>query len=121
LDWGERITFGYPFGTGFRAILGSYGARRRSTEKTAGGQLEQLLFVPFPSQSLPAPNQDHIVASGSLPSSFAMTVIDGKSYWEGGLFDNTPLGAVLERLDVGFRRSRMPSWPRATCWCSSIW
>jgi NTE family protein len=44
---------------------------------------------------------DHIVASGSLPPSFAMTAIDGKSYWDGGLFDNTPLGAVLETLDDG--------------------
>jgi predicted acylesterase/phospholipase RssA len=42
---------------------------------------------------------DHIVASGSLPPSFPMTMIDGKSYWDGGLFDNTPLGAVLDRLD----------------------
>ncbi len=42
---------------------------------------------------------DHIVASGSLPPSFPMTAIDGKSYWDGGLFDNTPLGAVLDRLD----------------------
>ena len=42
---------------------------------------------------------DHIIASGSLPPSFPMTVIDGKSYWDGGLFDNTPLGAVLDRLD----------------------
>jgi predicted acylesterase/phospholipase RssA len=42
---------------------------------------------------------DHIVASGSLPPSFPMTPIDGHSYWDGGLFDNTPLGAVLDRLD----------------------
>jgi predicted acylesterase/phospholipase RssA len=50
---------------------------------------------------------DHIVASGSLPPSFPMTVIDGKSYWDGGLFDNTPLGAVLDRLDpaVGIERT----------------
>ncbi|MBO0733872.1 MAG: patatin-like phospholipase family protein [Methylocapsa sp.] len=43
---------------------------------------------------------DHIVASASLPPSFPMTVIGGKSYWDGGLFDNTPLGAVLDRLDT---------------------
>jgi NTE family protein len=43
---------------------------------------------------------DHIVASGSLPPSFPMTVIDEKTYWDGGLFDNTPLGAVLDRLDT---------------------
>jgi len=44
---------------------------------------------------------DHIMASGSLPPSFAMTPIGDKSYWDGGLFDNTPLGAVLDRLDDG--------------------
>ncbi|HMK90070.1 MAG TPA: patatin-like phospholipase family protein [Methylocystis sp.] len=52
---------------------------------------------------------DHIIASGSLPPSFPMTRIedektgDEKSdddwYWDGGVFDNTPLGAVLDRLD----------------------
>ncbi|HTV32842.1 MAG TPA: patatin-like phospholipase family protein [Methylocella sp.] len=42
---------------------------------------------------------DHIIASGSLPPSFPMTVIDEKHYWDGGVFDNTPLGAVLDRLD----------------------
>jgi NTE family protein len=42
---------------------------------------------------------DHILASGSLPPSFPMTVIGGKSFWDGGLFDNTPLGAVLDKLD----------------------
>jgi NTE family protein len=49
---------------------------------------------------------DHIVASGSLPPSFPMTVIDGKSYWDGGLFDNTPLGAVLDRLDTSVGADR---------------
>ena len=41
---------------------------------------------------------DHIVASGSLPPAFPPTVIDGATYWDGGLFDNTPLGAVLDKL-----------------------
>jgi predicted acylesterase/phospholipase RssA len=41
---------------------------------------------------------DHILASGSLPPSFPMTVVDGVAYWDGGLFDNTPLGAVLDRM-----------------------
>jgi len=44
-------------------------------------------------------NLDHVVASGSLPPSFPMTIIGNTSYWDGGLFDNTPLGAVLDRLD----------------------
>jgi NTE family protein len=29
-----------------------------------------------------------------------MTLIGEKYYWDGGLFDNTPLGAVLDRLDT---------------------
>ncbi|HTO84131.1 MAG TPA: patatin-like phospholipase family protein [Methylomirabilota bacterium] len=44
---------------------------------------------------------EHIVASGSLPPSFAMTKIESTYYWDGGLFDNTPLGAVLDMLDDG--------------------
>jgi NTE family protein len=43
---------------------------------------------------------EHIMASGSLPPAFPMTEIGDESYyWDGGLFDNTPLGAVLDRLD----------------------
>jgi predicted acylesterase/phospholipase RssA len=42
---------------------------------------------------------DHIVASGSLPPNFPMTVIGDTAYWDGGLFDNTPLGAVIERMN----------------------
>jgi NTE family protein len=42
---------------------------------------------------------DHIVASGSLPPAFPMTTIGKESYWDGGLFDNTPLGAVLDHLN----------------------
>ena len=42
---------------------------------------------------------DHVIASGSLPPAFPMTTIENKSYWDGGLFSNTPLGAVLDKLD----------------------
>lgn len=42
---------------------------------------------------------DHILASGSLPPNFPMTEVDGTAYWDGGLFDNTPLGAVIERMN----------------------
>jgi NTE family protein len=42
---------------------------------------------------------DHILASGSLPPGFPMTVIDGVPYWDGGLFDNTPVGALLDLLE----------------------
>ena len=47
---------------------------------------------------------DHIVAS--LPPSFPMTVINDKFYWDGGIFDNTPLGAVLDGLDTSVGADR---------------
>ena len=41
---------------------------------------------------------DHILASGSLPPGFPMTVIDRVPYWDGGLFDNTPIESLLDLL-----------------------
>lgn len=40
----------------------------------------------------------HIMASGSLPPGFPGTEIDGEVYWDGGLFDNTPLRPLIEML-----------------------
>jgi NTE family protein len=42
---------------------------------------------------------EHIIASGSLPPGFPMTVIEGVPYWDGGLFDNTPIEPLLDLLD----------------------
>ncbi|WED44622.1 patatin-like phospholipase family protein [Legionella cardiaca] len=41
----------------------------------------------------------HVLASGSLPPGFPMTTIGNKNFWDGGLFENTPLSPVLERLN----------------------
>jgi NTE family protein len=41
----------------------------------------------------------HIIASGSLPPGFPMTVIDGVPYWDGGLFDNTPIEPLLDLME----------------------
>ena len=41
---------------------------------------------------------EHVVASGSLPPSFPMTEIGEESYWDGGLFSNTPLGPAINAL-----------------------
>jgi NTE family protein len=41
----------------------------------------------------------HILASGSLPPGFPITEIDGRYFWDGGLFSNTPLTPVIESLD----------------------
>ncbi|MGH3870734.1 MAG: patatin-like phospholipase family protein [Pseudonocardiaceae bacterium] len=42
---------------------------------------------------------DAVVASGSLPPGLPMTEVDGKWYWDGGLFTNTPLGPAINVLE----------------------
>jgi predicted acylesterase/phospholipase RssA len=44
---------------------------------------------------------DHILASGSLPPGFPMTRVLGVDYWDGGLFNNTPLLPAIENLEEG--------------------
>ena len=44
---------------------------------------------------------DHIMASGALPPGFPPVVIDGESYWDGGLVSNTPLQYVIDEANGG--------------------
>ncbi|MEO8303017.1 MAG: patatin-like phospholipase family protein [Betaproteobacteria bacterium] len=39
---------------------------------------------------------DHILASGALPPAFPAIRIDGDPYWDGGIYSNTPIEAVLD-------------------------
>ena len=39
---------------------------------------------------------DHVMASGALPPAFAAVRIDGQPYWDGGIYSNTPIEAVLD-------------------------
>jgi predicted acylesterase/phospholipase RssA len=41
----------------------------------------------------------HVMASGALPPGFPAVRIDDVSYWDGGLFSNTPIDALLNLLD----------------------
>ena len=59
----------------------------------------------YPKRKLPGPEYpavhfgvEHAMASGSFPGGFPWTVIDGRSYWDGGLTDNTPLHPVIDNL-----------------------
>ncbi len=59
----------------------------------------------FPKKELPGPEYpavhfgvEHVLASGSFPGGFPWTVIDGRSYWDGGVTDNTPLHPVVDNL-----------------------
>jgi NTE family protein len=39
---------------------------------------------------------DHVLASGALPPAFGAIRIDGEPYWDGGIYSNTPIEAVLD-------------------------
>jgi NTE family protein len=39
---------------------------------------------------------EHVMASGALPPAFPAIRIDGEPYWDGGVYSNTPLEAVLD-------------------------
>jgi NTE family protein len=39
---------------------------------------------------------EHVMASGALPPAFAAVRVDGEPYWDGGLYSNTPIEAVLD-------------------------
>jgi NTE family protein len=39
---------------------------------------------------------EHVMASGALPPAFAAIRIDGHPYWDGGIYSNTPIEAVLD-------------------------
>ena len=39
---------------------------------------------------------DHVLASGALPPAFPAVRIEGEPYWDGGIYSNTPIEAVLD-------------------------
>jgi len=39
---------------------------------------------------------EHIMASSALPPAFPAVKIDGEPFWDGGIYSNTPIEAVLE-------------------------
>jgi predicted acylesterase/phospholipase RssA len=41
---------------------------------------------------------EHVLASASLPPMFRPTIIDNKSFWDGGVFDNSPFQTLLLSL-----------------------
>ncbi len=49
----------------------------------------------FDSRAMPL-TAAHIMASGALPPAFPAIPIDGESYWDGGIYSNTPIEVVLD-------------------------
>ena len=53
----------------------------------------QMRYFDSRDQTLTA---DHVMASGALPPAFPAVRIDGVPYWDGGIYSNTPIEAVLD-------------------------
>jgi len=60
-------------------------------------------FTYFDSRDM-AISAQHVMASGALPPGFPPIEIEGKLYWDGGLFSNTPLQYMVDYYP---RRSRV--------------
>lgn len=69
---------------------------RNSTRLTVGAvnaRTGSMRYFDSRRESLDA---DHIMASGALPPAFPAVRIDGEPYWDGGVYSNTPIEAVLD-------------------------
>ena len=65
---------------------------------------------------------EHVMASGALPPAFGAVRIDGEPYWDGGIYSNTPIEAVLD--DKPRRDSLIFAvnvWHQTATEPSSIW
>ncbi|HJY76367.1 MAG TPA: patatin-like phospholipase family protein [Burkholderiales bacterium] len=67
--------------------------RTRLTVGAVNVRSSQMRY--FDSRELPV-CLDHIMASGALPPAFPAIRVEGEAYWDGGLYSNTPLEAVLD-------------------------
>ncbi|QQX88964.1 patatin-like phospholipase family protein [Cupriavidus necator] len=67
-------------------------------------------------------NVDHMMASAAFPPGFPSVQIEGESYWDGGIYSNTPLEAILDDRP---RRSSLifavQLWPASGPEPDSIW
>jgi NTE family protein len=71
--------------------LGDRGVRL--TVGAVNARSGEMRYFDSRSQALCA---DHVMASGALPPAFPAIRIDGEPYWDGGIYSNTPIEAVLD-------------------------
>jgi len=67
-------------------------------------------------------NVDHVMASAAFPPGFPSIQVEGEPYWDGGIYSNTPLEAILDDRP---RRSSLifavQLWPASGPEPDSIW
>jgi NTE family protein len=105
--------FGLPFWTNFyelspiRETLERYVDLKRIAQAdvklvVTATDIESGAITEFSNDDANAPiTLEHLIASGSLPPSYPAKKVGEHWFWDGGLFDNTPLAALLSRVDAG--------------------
>ena len=78
----ELIDFDHLRDTGTRLTVGAVNARTGA-----------MRYFDSRSDALAV---EHVMASGALPPAFPAVRIDGEPYWDGGIYSNTPIEAVLD-------------------------
>jgi predicted acylesterase/phospholipase RssA len=62
----------------------------------SSGELIRFRNHPHKTEARTEIGPRHILASGSLPPAFPATAVNGASFWDGGIVDNTPLGDAID-------------------------
>lgn len=70
--------------------------KRNSTRLTVGAVNARTGAMRYFDSSREPLHAAHIMASGALPPAFPAVRIDGEPYWDGGIYSNTPIEAVLD-------------------------
>ena len=73
----------------------------------ATGELTRFRNHPHKDEPKTEIKPQHVLASGSLPPGFPATPIDGASYWDGGVVDNTPLGDAIDAFSASREVARI--------------
>lgn len=70
--------------------------RTRSMRLTVGAVNASTGTMRYFDSGKEAIGVEHVMASGALPPAFPAVRIDGQPYWDGGIYSNTPIEAVLD-------------------------
>jgi len=70
--------------------------RRSGTRLTVGAVNASSGAMRYFDSAKEALAVEHVMASGALPPAFPAVRIDGHPYWDGGIYSNTPIEAVLD-------------------------
>jgi NTE family protein len=104
----------------FDALNGSTTAFVVTAVDVSSGELIRFRNHPHKTEAKIEIGPSHVLASGSIPPPFPATAVDGASFWDGGIIDNTPLGDAIDAFsgsnDVDsflivmnlFRKNRAP-------------